>query len=102
MYAVKINTSNTAHDAQLSEEASRLAAELLAEQAAELASNSDHIKETVAFSAGNPRVEHITGKVHLYRHVSKPLDSYAKPQLPVSSSSTSQTAHFGSGAKHLR
>lgn len=85
MYAVKINTSNTAHDAQLSEEASRLAAELLAEQAAELASNSDHIKETVAFSAGNPRVEHITGKVHLYRHVSKPQDSYAKLQLPVSS-----------------
>ena len=84
MYAVKINTSNSAHDAQLSDEASRLAAELLAEQAAELASNSDHIKETVAFSAGNPRVEHITGKVHLYRQVSKAQDSYVKPQLPVS------------------
>lgn len=83
MYAVKINSSSTAHDAQLSEEASRLAAELLTEQAADLASSSDHTKEAVAFSAGNPRVEHITGTVHLYRQVSKAQDSYVKAQLPV-------------------
>ena len=31
----------------------------------------------VAFTAGNPRVEHITGVVHLYRDV--PADSPAQP-----------------------
>ncbi len=40
--------------------------------------------ECVQFSAGNPRVEHITGLVHLYRRqVSVPVD----PQSPSSSSS---------------
>ena len=84
MYAVRIENGNSLHDAQLSEEASRLAAQLLAEQAAELADSGDHVKETVAFSAGNPRVEHVTGKVHLYRQVTKAQDSYAKAELPVS------------------
>lgn len=34
-------------------------------------SNKDGIDEIdqVTFSAGNPRVEHITGVVHLYRHI---------------------------------
>ena len=31
----------------------------------------------MAFTAGNPRVEHITGVVHLYRDV--PADSAAQP-----------------------
>jgi BRCA1-associated protein len=33
--------------------------------------------DQVAFSAGNPRVEHITGVVHLYRHI--PADGGAHP-----------------------
>ncbi len=83
MYAVKINVRNGAEDAELSEEASRLATELLAEQALEAAGSSDHIQDAVSFSAGNPRVEHLTGKVHLYRQISTPEQAQQRNQLPV-------------------
>lgn len=84
MYAVKVNVKQSAEDAQLSEKASRLASELLAEQTLETAGSSDHIQDAVSFSAGNPRVEHLTGKVHLYRQISSPEQIQDKNQLPVS------------------
>ncbi|KAK9808671.1 hypothetical protein WJX72_001734 [[Myrmecia] bisecta] len=68
MYAV-VCTQRSAADEQISEEASRLAAELLTEAAAESSGQDDADVSTIEFSAGNPRVEHITGVVHLYRHV---------------------------------
>ena len=83
MYAVKVNIKQSPEDAELSEEASRLATELLAEQALETAGSSDHIQDEVSFSAGNPRVEHLTGKVHLYRQVSPDGDGRHRHQLPV-------------------
>lgn len=83
MYAVKVNVRKTDEDAELSEEASRLATELLAEQVLEATGSSDHIQDAVAFSAGNPRVEHLTGKVHLYRQISTPEEAQKKNQLPV-------------------
>ncbi|KAL3143980.1 hypothetical protein ABBQ32_003790 [Trebouxia sp. C0010 RCD-2024] len=80
MYAVKVNVRQSPEDVELSEEASRLATELLAEQSLDTARSSDHIQDEVSFSAGNPRVEHVTGKVHLYRQVSSdPLNH----QLPT-------------------
>lgn len=100
MYAVKVKgVRQSPEDAELSEEASRLASELLAEQALETRGSTDHIQDEVAFSVGNPRVEHLTGKVHLYRQVtSEPLSH----QLPVSSaiivaSSASVKHVFGVG-----
>lgn len=81
MYAVKVNVKQRPEDIELSEEASRLATELLAEQSLDTAGSSDHIQDEVSFSAGNPRVEHVTGKVHLYRQVSSDPFSH---QLPVS------------------
>lgn len=82
MYAIKVKgVRQSSEDAELSEEASRLAAELLAEQALDTRGSTDHIQDEVSFSVGNPRVEHLTGKVHLYRQVSSdPLGH----QLPVS------------------
>lgn len=85
MYAVKVNVKQSPEDAELSEEASRLATELLSEQSLDTAGSSDHIQDAVSFSAGNPRVEHLTGKVHLYRQVSSDAFSHQRPQLPVSS-----------------
>ena len=83
MYAVKVKgVRQSSEEAELSEEASRLATELLAEQALDTRGSSDHIQDEVSFSAGNPRVEHLTGKVHLYRQVSSDPFSH---QLPVSS-----------------
>jgi hypothetical protein len=35
--------------------------------------------ESIAFSAGNPRVEHITGVVHLYRDLSENASDEAAP-----------------------
>lgn len=93
MYAVKVNVRQSPEDIELSEEASRLAAELLAEQSLDTAPSSDHIQDAVSFSAGNPRVEHVTGKVHLYRQVSsEPLNH----QLPVSSAKQILEAAFNS------
>ena len=85
MYAVKVNVRNNAEDAELSEEASRLASELLVEQSLEATGSSDHLQDEVSFSAGNPRVEHLTGKVHLYRQISTPEQALQhRNQLPVS------------------
>lgn len=50
----------------------------------------DHLK----FSAGNPRVEHITGVVHLYRHIPSDTEPATRSrgeieeleELPVSAS----------------
>jgi hypothetical protein len=36
------------------------------------AGSAGALDDAVAFSAGNPRVEHITGVVHLYRHIPTP------------------------------
>ncbi len=85
MYAVKVNVKQSIEDAELSEEASRLATALLAEQTLEATGSSDHIQDAVSFSAGNPRVEHLTGKVHLYRQISNPEQAQHRNQLPVSS-----------------
>lgn len=67
MYSLKVNASGTfninAHTAagtgtvQSSTEASPTN------------ENEFHEFDLVSFSAGNPRVEHITGVVHLYRHI---------------------------------
>ncbi len=84
MYAVKVNVKQSTEDAELSEEASRLATALLAEQALEATGSSDHIQDAVSFSAGNPRVKHLTGKVHLYRQISNPEQAQQRNQLPVS------------------
>ncbi len=84
MYAVKVNVKQSIEDAELSEEASRLATALLAEQTLEATGSSDHIQDAVSFSAGNPRVEHLTGKVHLYRQISDPQQAQQRNQLPVS------------------
>ena len=84
MYAVKVNVKQSIEDAELSEEASRLATALLAEQTLEATGSSDHIQDAVSFSAGNPRVEHLTGKVHLYRQISNPEHTQHRNQLPVS------------------
>ena len=92
MYAVKVNVKQSPEDAELSEEASRLATELLAEQSLDTAGSSDHIQDAVSFSAGNPRVEHLTGKVHLYRQVSSDAFSHQRPQLPVSFAAILQLA----------
>lgn len=47
-------------------------------------SGSNDRIETLAFSAGNPRVEHITGIVHLYREVPANSQSLGPPPaLPV-------------------
>lgn len=88
MYAVKVNVKQSIEDfffrqLKLSEEASRLATALLAEQTLEATGSSDHTQDAVSFSAGNPRVEHLTGKVHLYRQVSNPEQAQHRKQ-PVS------------------
>ncbi|KAA6419525.1 MAG: BRCA1-associated -like [Trebouxia sp. A1-2] len=83
MYAVKVNVKQSTEDADLSEEASRLATALLAEQVLEATGSSDHIQDAVSFSAGNPRVEHLTGKVHLYRQISDPEQAQQRKQLPA-------------------
>ena len=83
MYAVKVRgVRQNSEEAELSEEASRLATELLAEQALDTRGSSDQVQDEVSFSVGNPRVEHLTGKVHLYRQVSSDPFNH---QLPVSS-----------------
>ena len=85
MYAVKVNVRDNAEDAELSQEASRLASELLIEQSLEATASSDHLQDEVSFSAGNPRVEHLTGKVHLYRQISTPEQALQhRNKLPVS------------------
>lgn len=94
MYAVKVNVKQSTEDADLSEEASRLATALLAEQVLEATGSSDHIQDAVSFSAGNPRVEHLTGKVHLYRQISDPEQAQQRKQLPVSNSYTDQPARL--------
>jgi hypothetical protein len=45
--------------------------------------------ECVEFSVGNPRVEHITGIVHLYKRNSTPYGSSAVPQAASASSQSS-------------
>lgn len=45
---------------------------------ASAASAVDLASDSIAFSAGNPRVEHLTGAVHLYRDVA-PADAAARP-----------------------
>jgi hypothetical protein len=45
--------------------------------------------ECVEFSVGNPRVEHITGIVHLYKRNSTPYGSAAVPQSSTGASQSS-------------
>jgi hypothetical protein len=45
--------------------------------------------ECVEFSVGNPRVEHITGIVHLYKRNSAPYGSSAVPQAAKGTSQSS-------------
>ncbi len=67
MYAVRVSGSSV--DEALSAQASQLAEQLIAEQAGSSRSAApDADLSEVSFSAGNPRVEHLTGTVHLYRH----------------------------------
>ena len=94
MYAIKVNVKNSATDVDLSEHASRLATELLAEQALEETGGSDHIQDAVSFSAGNPRVEHVIGKVHLYRQISIPEETQQRSQLPVCCSKLQLQVHL--------
>ena len=50
-------------------------------------------QDSIEFSAGNPRVEHITGTVHLYREIPEAsLD--VVPALPVSSAQQYQDCLF--------
>ena len=61
--------------------------ELAGESGPSLASASlaDGDTETIQVSAGNPRVEHVTGLVHLYRELGKRGNAgRAKPSLAVS------------------
>ncbi|DBA77623.1 hypothetical protein WJX77_012528 [Trebouxia sp. C0004] len=83
MYAVKVNVKQNTEDSELSEVASRLATALLVEQALEATGSSDHIQDAISFSAGNPRVEHLTGTVHLYRQISNSGQAQQRNQLPA-------------------
>jgi len=47
-------------------------------------SKTQELIERVTFSAGNPRVEHIIGEVHLYRHI--PDSESASPRACLESS----------------
>jgi hypothetical protein len=84
MYAVRVSGSSV--DEALSAQASQLAEQLIAEQAGSSRSAApDADLSEVSFSAGNPRVEHLTGTVHLYRQVlSREEADHAGPgSLPV-------------------
>lgn len=67
-YAVRVRVApDTAEkDREKSEAASSVASEIL-KRAPEPAGPDEDNK--IRFSAGNPRVEHVTGVVHLYREV---------------------------------
>ena len=76
MYAAKVKLGQTA--ARFFEERPENATE------STLVEDNDDV-ESVAFSAGNPRVEHITGLVHLFKEVPKgPQALNPLPALPVS------------------
>ena len=60
MFALKVELRNREKDS-----AHQLASDALLEPSAETL--SDFSQDTIPVSAGNPRVEHTTGLVHLYR-----------------------------------
>ncbi len=77
MYAVKVRLTDQAKSTQPGEQSGP---SLLSSREASCET------ETIQVSAGNPRVEHITGLVHLYRDLgdrSRAVDG-AKSSLPVS------------------
>lgn len=86
MYALKVQVrKRTAAEEEISEEASRLANELRLEQAAEEAASSIDVEgKSIEFTAGNPRVEHITGVVHLYRNVPTKEEAEARNHEVIS------------------
>ena len=78
MHAVRVqrNKKSKAQDEVLTAEVSKLAEPFLKIPA------EDEMSDSVGFSAGNPRVEHITGVVHLFRHI-PPGAEDAPVALPV-------------------
>lgn len=75
MYALKVKLGSSIKiEDEISEEASRLADALLKEQQRTCDRDEDDAAvlpegDSLDFSAGNPRVEHITGVIHLFRMV---------------------------------
>jgi hypothetical protein len=67
-YAVKVRVAPDAaeQDREKTEAASNVASEILKRTADAGGHDED---STIRFSAGNPRVEHVTGVIHLYREV---------------------------------
>ena len=45
---------------------------------------SEPWSDSIEFTAGNPRVEHVTGTVHLYRQIPESSQHDVLPALPVS------------------
>lgn len=56
------------------------------------ASSCSREVESVSFSAGNPRVEHITGIVHLYRHLTDEAEAAEQSNPPAFSPSLQHSA----------
>ena len=87
MYAVRVVTgADAGADEDLREVASRLARDLMQERAAEAraADGGRGFADEIGFSAGNPRVEHLTGVVHLYRRIPAGTDvERVSPNLEV-------------------
>ena len=51
---------------------------------------SDPTPDTIEFTAGNPRVEHTTGVVHLFKQIPQQTPTDVTPALPVRVSSSSE------------
>ncbi len=75
MYSLKVQGKADSVD----NTADKLAEASIRQEDAQDASTSDALD----FSAGNPRVEHVTGIIHLYRSIPKDREETPKSALPV-------------------
>lgn len=87
MYAVKVKVTGEASTSSASDAVKNSGTSLLN------SNEGDRETETIQVSAGNPRVEHITGLIHLYRQLGERSSAgEARPLRPVSTQLLHQCA----------
>lgn len=75
LYSVSIQTWGGPSAQQAPDGKDAAEAEPSSSSAVTSRSPSDTAKDFIEFSVGNPRVDHVTGVVHLYRHGPVPCES---------------------------